>query len=370
MTETSRFFDGTVGYDRTNIAEVFARFIRDGYIPGYLNELLPFQHTPPDMSVNIATGGAAIQGFHYFNDGVVNLPIEAAHPTLWRTDRIILRLTTTGSPGSIVLAVLKGGTPNVAPTLTRNATVWEISIAQVSVPALTTAITTPLIYSERAIDTVCGVARPASLGKEAHTILDLNSQRITELGAPTNATDAARLQDIAATKIDDLTAGDDNTDLNAGTTKHGLCPKGTNTGKFLRDDITWQAVTVYKTASASATLQKSADTEVGINATIYTTAATILIPANYNWGSVFRVAFDLKCTDPYYAYFIGELFFDGQAVGTEYVHTSSTYATRSQDLSLGPGILSLKGRTTMVGWPGYFRNFRVYCTDTNTAPGW
>ena len=43
-----------------------------------------------------------------------------------------------------------------------------------------------------------------------------------------------------STKLDDLAAPDDNTDLNASTTAHGLCPKGTNTGtQFLKDDLTW-----------------------------------------------------------------------------------------------------------------------------------
>lgn len=37
----------------------------------------------------------------------------------------------------------------------------------------------------------------------------------------------AKTADIAATKIDDLTAGDDNTDLNANTTNHGLLVKAT-----------------------------------------------------------------------------------------------------------------------------------------------
>jgi len=40
-------------------------------------------------------------------------------------------------------------------------------------------------------------------------------------------------------KLDDLAVPDDNTDLDFSTTKHGLTPKGTNTGKFLKDDGTW-----------------------------------------------------------------------------------------------------------------------------------
>lgn len=39
------------------------------------------------------------------------------------------------------------------------------------------------------------------------------------------ASTVAKVADIAATKIDDLTAGDDNTDLDGSSTKHGLYPK-------------------------------------------------------------------------------------------------------------------------------------------------
>ena len=43
-------------------------------------------------------------------------------------------------------------------------------------------------------------------------------------------------------KLDDLDAPDDNTDLDFTTSAHGLVPKGTNTGNFLKDDGTWAAV--------------------------------------------------------------------------------------------------------------------------------
>lgn len=42
-----------------------------------------------------------------------------------------------------------------------------------------------------------------------------------------------------ALKIDDLSAADDNTDLDFSTSAHGLVPKGTNVGDFLKDDGTW-----------------------------------------------------------------------------------------------------------------------------------
>lgn len=45
--------------------------------------------------------------------------------------------------------------------------------------------------------------------------------------------------EVKAIKLDDFATPDDNTDLNFGTTRHGLTPKGTNVGDFLRDDGTW-----------------------------------------------------------------------------------------------------------------------------------
>lgn len=48
---------------------------------------------------------------------------------------------------------------------------------------------------------------------------------------------------IPAVKLDDAAAPDDNTDLNASATAHGLLPKLANTGtKYLRDDGTWQTI--------------------------------------------------------------------------------------------------------------------------------
>lgn len=44
-----------------------------------------------------------------------------------------------------------------------------------------------------------------------------------------------------AIKLDDLATPDDNTDLDFSITRHGLVPKGTNVGNFLKDDGTWAA---------------------------------------------------------------------------------------------------------------------------------
>lgn len=55
-----------------------------------------------------------------------------------------------------------------------------------------------------------------------------------------NLWDNRYLTDAKAIKLDDFSATDDNTDLNATTAKHGLCPKlGGGTTNYLRADGTW-----------------------------------------------------------------------------------------------------------------------------------
>ena len=369
MAETSAFYDpGT--YDCATIATAFLRYCGTGVVPGYLNKLAVTATTGMGVSVN--TGGAILNGYHYWNSTAKALTHDAADVTHTRIDRIVIRNTSTGSPGAGVAMILKGtpATPAVAPTMTNTATVTYISLAQVSIAVGVTTITDAMITDERSSDTYCGWARPAAVGKTAYANVDMNGFKATGLGAPSGATDAARLDSIAATKLDDLTAPDDNTDLDFSTAKHGLCPKGPNAGKFLRDDATWQPVTVYKTASAGDTLQSSVDTETMVSSTAYVLLATIYIPGNYNWGSTFRVKFDIKGSSTS-SYVYGRVYFNGFAVGAEQSDITAAYVTKTQDIALGPGILQLYGRSPSFPMnQGYYRNFRVYCTDTNTVPGW
>jgi hypothetical protein len=67
----------------------------------------------------------------------------------------------------------------------------------------------------------------------SNVILYLKSECDALFASVTHASTHASAQSDAI-KIDDLAAGDDNTDLDASTSKHGLCPKFTNeAGKYL-----------------------------------------------------------------------------------------------------------------------------------------
>jgi hypothetical protein len=69
--------------------------------------------------------------------------------------------------------------------------------------------------------------------------------------------DTRFLSDAKAIKLDDFATPDDNTDLNATSTYHGLMPKlSNNTRQFMRGDGTWSpyaSVTAVSTAATGST---------------------------------------------------------------------------------------------------------------------
>jgi hypothetical protein len=100
-------------------------------------------------------------------------------------------------------------------------------------------------------------------------------------------------------KLDDLAVPDDNTDLDFSTTKHGLTPKGTNTGKFLKDDGTWgtptdtDTDTTYTTATASALglikIEDNTDQTVAANAVSSIASRTYGVQLNASDQAVVNV---------------------------------------------------------------------------------
>lgn len=358
MTQASRFFDGvTAGYDRDQIAAVFKRLMGNGYFPGELNELEVYQHTAPNMIVNVKTGGCIIEGYHHFSDAVENLIIEAADVTNPRIDRIIARLTKTGSPGSIVLAVLKGtaATPAVAPALTRSGATYELSLAQVSVVVGTTAITTAMITDERDTDTVCGVARPIAAGKTAYADIAMGGFRVTGLADPASAQDADTLAARNAAIL-------------------AKVPLQTSkTGLFLQTNGTttlWNSPVSY-VATAGDTLRASSDASKNSGAeSAYVWMKTITVPL---WiGGTFRVKFSLAGDSAAHEGY-GRIYKNGVAFGTARTVTGTTPTEYSEDLAFAAGdTIEIWGYGHYQSWDAaaVVTNFRVYCIGTVIEPTW
>ena len=124
----------------------------------------------PEMAVTVSDGTGWIANAN--NDGVVwwndaesvsgaklQLAIDAADGVLNRIDRVIVEWKTTNYVDRPEIKVLKGTASSTAaaPALTNSGTKRQISLAQISVAAGTTAITASMITDERLDNSVCGL---------------------------------------------------------------------------------------------------------------------------------------------------------------------------------------------------------------------
>lgn len=110
------------------------------------------------MALQVAPGKAQIQGAFAIETAVQSLSVTAADTTNNRIDTVVLRLDLSLDKRSIELAVLEG-TPAaepVAPTLTRNSTVWELGLANITVNKNVSTLTQQAITDTRLDTQRCG----------------------------------------------------------------------------------------------------------------------------------------------------------------------------------------------------------------------
>ena len=137
---------------------------------GAAGELITAALTTPAMAVTVSDGGGWLtdangNGIHFWNDifaataALLQLPIATADGVLNRVDRVIVEWSTPNYTQLPEIKILKGAnaiTP-VAPALTNNASLRQISLARISVAAGTLAITAGMITDERLDAAVCGI---------------------------------------------------------------------------------------------------------------------------------------------------------------------------------------------------------------------
>lgn len=168
MAELYRFFrsvDGDRRYTAKEWADYFNQFLTSGVY--HQNEMpgLKVDSTGESWQVCVEAGSAYLEGYMYKNTDNLYLEHDSSHPILNRIDRVVLRLDTTSEERRIKALVLKGEPAEEAepPVLTREfdedgyAVIFELSLAQVYIPADTGSINPEHITDERLDEELCGL---------------------------------------------------------------------------------------------------------------------------------------------------------------------------------------------------------------------
>lgn len=102
-----------------------------------------------NMSVDVASGDAFVRGHYLTSAATVNLAVTTADATHPRIDRVVLRLDWTNNAGYLDVVAGTAAAVPAATALVQSSSVWEMSLATVSVPASDTTIGTAQITDDR-----------------------------------------------------------------------------------------------------------------------------------------------------------------------------------------------------------------------------
>lgn len=162
MAQECGFFNAQlVGeeYDRVYLAEqfaaYFASFIGNGVFGSSMQQLEVTANN--DMTTNVLSGQAWINGWWYRNTDVYTLSHSVADGILSRIDIVVLRWDH--SARDMYLAVIEG-TPSanpIKPPIVRNANYYDLQLCEVSIPAGSIRITQAQITDTRLDNAVCGL---------------------------------------------------------------------------------------------------------------------------------------------------------------------------------------------------------------------
>ena len=147
-------------YSSDVIATILAKYFCNGVFASPTTCLQVVQ--ADDMTVTVKAGAANINGRQFYEETDRVLTVQAASATLDRIDTVVLRLNLAQTALTIDLYIVQGtaaATPT-APELTRNATVWELGLANLFISKGCTTVTQERITDTRLDTERCGIVVP------------------------------------------------------------------------------------------------------------------------------------------------------------------------------------------------------------------
>lgn len=167
MAERYGFFNSVNG-DRIYDASDVAGFIKKFFTNGVFNNSLQVSSND-NMTVSVAIGSANIEGYSYELDEEITLDIEEADSILSRIDSVILRLDLTNRQISLMLLTGSYATNPSQPSITRSGKIYDLRLANISIPANSTRITADMI-SDMRFSSDCGNVTQAVLSLDTDEI--------------------------------------------------------------------------------------------------------------------------------------------------------------------------------------------------------
>lgn len=144
-------------YSSDVIARILARYFRNGVFSEPSTGLQTVQHE--GMTVLVKSGAANINGRQFYEDTDRVLTVQAADASLDRIDTVVLRLSLEQSILAVDLYIVMGspGAVPTAPELTRNASTWELGLANLFIAKGVATVTQERITDTRLNSDRCGV---------------------------------------------------------------------------------------------------------------------------------------------------------------------------------------------------------------------
>ena len=169
--QRSGFFNARLinsAYDRTYNAEDYrdnlGALVSDGVLRGKDGELKVQAVGDNSMAYTVSTGWAWVKGAWYHNTSTWSPDtdseniINVGNASLERIDRIVLRFNNNNAVRSVSIVKLEGTAATVAepPALTRTNEIWDICLAEITIPPRATTLTQADIKDTREDKEICG----------------------------------------------------------------------------------------------------------------------------------------------------------------------------------------------------------------------
>ena len=123
---------------------------RNGVIEGDgTSEFAVIQNTPAAMNVIVGTGAGWLYGLEFDNTAPITVTVDDADATYPRIDLVVFQVDLVANTWSMTTHKGIAAPSPTAPAPTHSATVYELELAQLLIPATSTSITTAMITDTR-----------------------------------------------------------------------------------------------------------------------------------------------------------------------------------------------------------------------------